>query len=166
MVFMTINRAANEVIVRMQGVSKSFPGVKALDGVDFDLRAGEVMALLGENGAGKSTLMKILSGVYQRDEGHVTVFGKEVEVGLTPRKAQELGITIIHQELNMCQHLTVAENIFLGRELRMKDGRLDNKSMNQAAAQVLERLRIDIRPTDVVGNLQLSKRQMVEIAHP
>ena len=161
---MTINRAANEVIVRMQGVSKSFPGVKALDGVDFDLRAGEVMALLGENGAGKSTLMKILSGVYQRDEGHVTVFGKEVEVGLTPRKAQELGITIIHQELNMCQHLTVAENIFLGRELRMKDGRLDNKSMNQAAAQVLERLRIDIRPTDVVGNLQLSKRQMVEIA--
>ena len=164
MVFMTINRAANEIIVRMQGVSKSFPGVKALDGVDFDLRAGEVMALLGENGAGKSTLMKILSGVYQRDEGQVTVFGKEVEVGLTPRKAQELGITIIHQELNMCQHLTVAENIFLGRELRMKDGRLDNKSMNQAAAQVLERLRIDIRPTDVVGNLQLSKRQMVEIA--
>ncbi len=161
---MTINRAANEIIVRMQGVSKSFPGVKALDGVDFDLRAGEVMALLGENGAGKSTLMKILSGVYQRDEGQVTVFGKEVEVGLTPRKAQELGITIIHQELNMCQHLTVAENIFLGRELRMKDGRLDNKSMNQAAAQVLERLRIDIRPTDVVGNLQLSKRQMVEIA--
>ena len=161
---MTTNRAANEIIVRMQGVSKSFPGVKALDGVDFDLRAGEVMALLGENGAGKSTLMKILSGVYQRDEGQVTVFGKEVEIGLTPRKAQELGITIIHQELNMCQHLTVAENIFLGRELRMKDGRLDNKSMNQAAAQVLERLRIDIRPTDVVGNLQLSKRQMVEIA--
>ncbi len=161
---MTINRAANEVIVRMQGVSKSFPGVKALDGVDFDLRAGEVMALLGENGAGKSTLMKILSGVYQRDEGQVTVFGKEVEIGLTPRKAQELGITIIHQELNMCQHLTVAENIFLGRELRMKDGRLDNKAMNQASAQVLERLRIDIRPTDVVGNLQLSKRQMVEIA--
>lgn len=161
---MTINRAANEIIVRMQGVSKSFPGVKALDGVDFDLRAGEVMALLGENGAGKSTLMKILSGVYQRDEGQVTVFGKEVEIGLTPRKAQELGITIIHQELNMCQHLTVAENIFLGRELRMKDGRLDNKAMNQASAQVLERLRIDIRPTDVVGNLQLSKRQMVEIA--
>jgi len=164
MVFMTTNRAANEIIVRMQGVSKSFPGVKALDGVDFDLRAGEVMALLGENGAGKSTLMKILSGVYQRDEGQVTVFGKEVEIGLTPRKAQELGITIIHQELNMCQHLTVAENIFLGRELRMKDGRLDNKAMNQASAQVLERLRIDIRPTDVVGNLQLSKRQMVEIA--
>ena len=161
---MTTNRAANEIIVRMQGVSKSFPGVKALDGVDFDLRAGEVMALLGENGAGKSTLMKILSGVYQRDEGQVTVFGKEVEIGLTPRKAQELGITIIHQELNMCQHLTVAENIFLGRELRMKDGRLDNKAMNQASAQVLERLRIDIRPTDVVGNLQLSKRQMVEIA--
>jgi len=164
MVFMPEHYAPGEYIVRMQGVSKSFPGVKALDDVDFDLRAGEVLALLGENGAGKSTLMKILSGVYQRDAGQVTVFGKDVEVGLTPRKAQELGITIIHQELNMCQHLTVAENIFLGRELKTRDGRLDNKAMNKAAQQVLDRLRIDIRPTDVVGDLQLSKRQMVEIA--
>ena len=154
----------NDCIVQMQGVSKSFPGVKALDKVDFQLKKGEVMALLGENGAGKSTLMKILSGVYQRDEGAVSVFGKDIDVNLTPRKAQDLGITIIHQELNMCQHLTVAENIFLGRELLTRDGRLDDKGMNQAAERVLQRLRIDIRATDVVGSLQLSKRQMVEIA--
>lgn len=154
----------NDCIVQMQGVSKSFPGVKALDKVDFQLKKGEVMALLGENGAGKSTLMKILSGVYQRDEGAVSVFGKDIDVNLTPRKSQDLGITIIHQELNMCQHLTVAENIFLGRELLTRDGRLDDKGMNQAAERVLQRLRIDIRATDVVGSLQLSKRQMVEIA--
>lgn len=154
----------NDCIVQMQGVSKSFPGVKALDKVDFQLKKGEVMALLGENGAGKSTLMKILSGVYQRDEGAVSVFGKDIDVNLTPRKSQDLGITIIHQELNMCQHLTVAENIFLGRELLTCDGRLDDKGMNQAAERVLQRLRIDIRATDVVGSLQLSKRQMVEIA--
>lgn len=158
------NYEPNDCIVQMQGVSKSFPGVKALDNVDFLLKKGEVLALLGENGAGKSTLMKILSGVYQRDEGAVSVFGKDIEVNLTPRKAQDLGITIIHQELNMCQHLTVAENIFLGRELRTRDGRLDDKAMNQAAERVLQRLRIDIRAADVVGNLQLSKRQMVEIA--
>lgn len=152
------------VIVRMEGISKSFPGVKALDRVDFDLRAGEVMALLGENGAGKSTLMKILSGVYQRDEGRVTVFDREVEANLTPRGAQDLGITMIHQELNMCNHLTVAENIFLGREIKRPDGRLDNREMNRLSKQVLERLGIDIRPTDILGNLQLSKQQMVEIA--
>lgn len=158
------NDEPNDCIVQMQGVSKSFPGVKALDKVDFQLKKGEVLALLGENGAGKSTLMKILSGVYQRDEGAVSVFGKDIEVNLTPRKAQDLGITIIHQELNMCQHLTVAENIFLGRELLTRDGRLDDKAMNRAAELVLQRLRIDIRATDVVGSLQLSKRQMVEIA--
>ena len=158
------NDEPNDCIVQMQGVSKSFPGVKALDKVDFQLKKGEVMALLGENGAGKSTLMKILSGVYQRDEGAVSVFGKDIDVNLTPRKSQDLGITIIHQELNMCQHLTVAENIFLGRELLTRDGRLDDKGMNQAAERVLQRLRIDIRATDVVGSLQLSKRQMVEIA--
>ena len=158
------NDEPNDCIVQMQGVSKSFPGVKALDNVDFQLKKGEVMALLGENGAGKSTLMKILSGVYQRDEGAVSVFGKDIDVNLTPRKSQDLGITIIHQELNMCQHLTVAENIFLGRELLTRDGRLDDKGMNQAAERVLQRLRIDIRATDVVGSLQLSKRQMVEIA--
>ena len=107
----------NERIVSMEGICKSFPGVKALDHVNFELRAGEVMALLGENGAGKSTLMKVLSGVYERDEGRLEIFGKEYG-NLTPKLAQEVGVAIIHQELNMCRHLSVAENIFLGRERR------------------------------------------------
>ena len=120
-----------QTIVRMKGISKAFPGVKALDQVDFDLRSGEVLALLGENGAGKSTLMKILSGVYQRDEGKLEIFGQDVEMGMGPRRAQELGVAIIHQELNMCRHLTVAENIFLGREICDKAGRLNTREMNR-----------------------------------
>ena len=92
----------NEVIVSMNHISKSFPGVKALDDVHFELRSGEVMALLGENGAGKSTLMKILSGVYTRDDGTMEIFGKEYG-DLTPKQAQEVGVAIIHQELNMCR---------------------------------------------------------------
>ena len=107
----------NKVIVSMDNISKSFPGVKALDHVKFELRSGEVMALLGENGAGKSTLMKILSGVYTRDEGTMEIFGKSYE-DLTPKQAQAAGVAIIHQELNMCRHLTVAENMFLGREIK------------------------------------------------
>lgn len=94
----------NETIVLLDHISKSFPGVKALDNVHFELRSGEVMALLGENGAGKSTLMKILSGVYTRDEGTMQIFGKECG-NLTPKQAQEMGVAIIHQELNMCRHL-------------------------------------------------------------
>lgn len=104
-----------EVIVSMHNIVKTFPGVKALDNVHFELRSGEVMALLGENGAGKSTLMKIMSGVYTRDGGTVELFGKEYG-DLTPKMAQEIGVAIIHQELNMCRHLSVAENMFLGRE--------------------------------------------------
>ena len=117
----------NETIVSMEGICKSFPGVKALDHVRFDLRAGEVMALLGENGAGKSTLMKILSGVYERDKGRMEIFGKEYG-NLTPKLAQEVGVAIIHQELNMCKHLSVAENMFLGRE-RKKGVILSNGEM-------------------------------------
>lgn len=104
-----------EDIVRMQNIIKTFPGVKALDDVSFYLKSGEVMALLGENGAGKSTLVKILSGVYPRDGGTIEVFGDNIRE-MTTQKAKDLGVAIIHQELNMCQHLTVAENIFLGRE--------------------------------------------------
>lgn len=152
----------DEYIVEVEGVSKSFPGVKALDHACFNLKAGEVVALLGENGAGKSTLMKILSGVYPKDEGVVRVFGEQVE-SCTPKKAQELGIAIIHQELNMCQHLTVAENIYLGREL-MRGNRLDKKAMNRGAAELLARLNIDISPETVIGELAVSKQQMVEIA--
>lgn len=152
----------NEVIVSMQGISKSFPGVKALDNVRFELRSGEVMALLGENGAGKSTLMKILSGVYTRDAGTIEIFGKSYG-DLTPKQAQAVGVAIIHQELNMCRHLTVAENMFLGREI-YKGFMLDNVAMEREAARVLGELKIDISPRQVVGDLPVSKQQMVEIA--
>ena len=152
----------NETIVSMKGICKTFPGVKALDQVDFELRSGEVMALLGENGAGKSTLMKILSGVYTRDSGSLTIFGREYG-NLTPKQAQTAGVAIIHQELNMCKHLSVAENIFLGREMT-RGGVLSNTEMEQEARRILEELNIDISPEQVVGDLTISKQQMVEIA--
>ena len=153
---------SGEYIVELDHVSKTFPGVKALDDVHFRLKAGEVMALLGENGAGKSTLMKILSGVYTRDSGTMKIFGETVET-MTPKRAQELGIAIIHQELNMCRHLTVAENMFLGRE-KHNGVIVSQREMNREAAKILESLEIDLSPTTVVGDLQVSKQQMVEIA--
>ena len=151
-----------EYIVELENICKSFPGVKALDNVHFHLKAGEVMALLGENGAGKSTLMKVLSGVHNKDSGTIRIFGQEVD-NMNPKRAQELGVAIIHQELNMCQHLTVAENMFLGRE-RRKGVMLSQKEMNAEAARVLKSLDIDLDPTTMVGSLQVSKQQMVEIA--
>lgn len=153
----------SDCIVKMEHVSKSFPGVKALDDVSFYLNSGEVMALLGENGAGKSTLMKILSGVYTRDEGTLEVMGHPVQEQLTPKKAQELGVAIIHQELNMCGHLTVAENIFLGRE-KTRLGVLSQDEMNKEAQKILDDLKIDIKPTTIISDLPVSKQQMVEIA--
>lgn len=153
-----------QTIVEMKHICKSFYGIRALDDVSFDLRRGEVMALLGENGAGKSTLVKIMSGVYTRDSGEMKLFGQNIEGDLSPKKAQELGITIIHQELNMCRHLTVAQNIFLGREL-CKGRLLDEREMNRRTRKVLKALKIDdITPDTVVGDLQVSKQQMVEIA--
>ena len=133
-----------------------------MDNVKFELRSGEVMALLGENGAGKSTLMKILSGVYTRDSGTMSIFGKEYE-DLTPKQAQEVGVAIIHQELNMCKHLSVAENMFLGREKRGKLI-LKNTEMEEEAKRILDDLKIDINPKQAVGELPVSKQQMVEIA--
>lgn len=153
-----------EVVVSMRHIHKSFPGVKALDDVQLTLREGEVMALLGENGAGKSTLMKILSGVYTRDSGELIIMGKTVENDFNTKKAQELGVAIIHQELNMCQHLTVAENMFLGREL-IKNGHLDNKEMNRRAKEQLREMRIhDINPDTEMSQLPVGKQQMVEIS--
>lgn len=152
----------NEIIVSMKNICKTFPGVKALDHVNFELRSGEVMALLGENGAGKSTLMKVLSGVYTRDEGFLEIFGKEYG-DLTPKQAQEAGVAIIHQELNMCSHLSVAENMFLGREIS-KGLSLNNAKMEAEAKKILDDLKIDIDPKQTVGDLPVSKQQMVEIA--
>ena len=159
---MQMEQYSGEYIVELDHVSKIFPGVKALDDVHFRLKAGEVMALLGENGAGKSTLMKILSGVYTLDSGTMKIFGENVN-GMNPKKAQELGVAIIHQELNMCRHLTVAENMFLGRE-KHKGVVVSQKEMNEEARAILKSLDIDIDPTTIVGELQVSKQQMVEIA--
>jgi len=149
-------------LLELSGISKSFPGVKALDDVSFNLKAGEVHALLGENGAGKSTLMKIISGIYNRDSGSYRLDDAEIEA-LTPRSAQALGIAIIHQELNMCTDLTVAENMFLGRE-SVARGVIRQNDMNRQAKAILDQLKIDIDPRTVVKKLPVSKQQMVEIA--
>ena len=154
----------SEYAVSMEHINKSFPGVKALDDVHLHLKSGRVMALLGENGAGKSTLMKILSGVYTRDSGDITVFGQKIEGDLDTKSAQALGIAIIHQELNMCKDLTVADNMFLGREI-IKGGRLDTAEMNRQAEEQLAKLGIhDLKADTVVGDLPVGRQQMVEIA--
>lgn len=152
----------SNIVVKMNHITKTFPGVKALDDVQLELREGQVTALLGENGAGKSTLVKILSGVYQKDSGSIEVFGKEYK-DITPNKAKSLGISIIHQELNMCNDLTVYQNIFLGREI-IKYGILDNNEMIRVSKEILNKLKIDIDPESTVSTLPVSKQQMVEIA--
>ena len=152
-----------DTIVKMENISKSFSGVMALQNVNLELKSGEVLALLGENGAGKSTLVKILSGVYTRDSGTIEVFGKKIDE-MTTSAARQLGIAIIHQELNLCSHLTVAENIFLGREIVKKAGVLDSAKMNAESKKILDSLKIDIAPETLVGDLAVSKQQMVEIA--
>ncbi len=152
----------SDYIVELDNVCKSFPGVKALDNVSFRLKSGEILALLGENGAGKSTLMKILSGVYTKDSGTMKIFGNTIDT-MDPVKAQEMGIAIIHQELNMCDHLTIAQNIFLGREMTRKCI-LSDEDMNREAKRILSRLNMDIDPETLVGDLSVSKQQMVEIA--
>lgn len=151
-----------EVILTMKEIDKSFPGVHALDHVNLEIRKGEVLALMGENGAGKSTLMKVLTGIYSKDSGSIVFEGKEVEFA-NPREAQDAGIVIVHQELNMLSHLTVAQNIFIGRE--MMNGKLINDSkMNQEAKKLFDQLNIDIDPTEKMGNLTVGKQQMCEIA--
>ncbi len=151
-----------EVILTMQGIDKSFPGVHALDHVNFEVRRGEVHALMGENGAGKSTLMKILTGIYSKDSGTITYEGKEVEFS-SPREAQDAGIVIVHQELNMVNHLTVAQNIFIGRE-PMKGLRIDDAKMIRDSRALFDMLGIDIDPRDKMSTLTVGKQQMCEIA--
>ena len=151
-----------EVILTMKGIDKSFPGVHALDHVDLEVRKGEVLALMGENGAGKSTLMKVLTGIYKKDSGTITYEGKEVEFANT-REAQDSGIVIVHQELNMLGHLTVAQNIFIGREFK-KGVRIDDKKMNEEAKKLFDRMHIDIDPRETMNHLTVGKQQMCEIA--
>lgn len=151
-----------ETILTMKEIDKSFPGVHALDHVNFEVKKGEVHALMGENGAGKSTLMKVLTGIYTKDSGSITFEGKEVEFHNT-REAQDAGIVIVHQELNMLGHLTVAQNIFIGREFK-RGIRIDDKKMNDEAAKLFQKLHIDIDPTETMSNLTVGKQQMCEIA--
>lgn len=151
-----------DLILTMKGIDKTFPGVHALNNVDFDLYKGEVHALMGENGAGKSTLMKVLTGIYKKDSGTITYEGKTVEFN-NPREAQEAGIVIVHQELNFLGHLTVAQNIFIGREY-MKGNRIDDDRMIEEAARLFQRMGVDIDPTDKMSNLTVGKQQMCEIA--
>ena len=151
-----------EVILTMKDIDKSFPGVHALDHVNFEVKRGEVHALMGENGAGKSTLMKVLTGIYTKDSGTITYEGKDIEFHNT-REAQDAGIVIVHQELNMLGHLTVAQNIFIGREFK-KGIKIDDKKMNEEAKKLFDRLHIDIDPTETMANLTVGKQQMCEIA--
>ncbi len=152
----------SDTILRMQGIQKYFPGVHALDDVHFELNAGEVHALVGENGAGKSTLMKVLTGIYQKDGGTIELYGKPTEI-LSPKDAQDKGICIIHQELNLMRDLTVAENIFIGRE-PTSGVFLDKKEQNRRTTELLDSLDIKIAPTTLVKTLTVAKQQMVEIA--
>jgi ribose transport system ATP-binding protein len=148
----------------MEGIHKSFPGVQALSDAQFELHHGEVHALVGENGAGKSTLMKILGGIYHKDAGRILLEGREVDIN-NPHIAQNLGISIIHQELNLMPHLTVAQNIFIGREPRARlPFILDDKTTNQKAEQLFAMLNLELDPNTKVADLTVAKQQMVEIA--
>ena len=154
----------NEALVSMKGIDKSFPGVRALDTCELELRAGEVLALVGENGAGKSTMMKVLSGIYAKDAGTITYKGKEVEIP-SPKAAQNLGISMIHQELNLMNHLTIAQNIFIGREPKRFGGAfLDEKALNQQTEELFARMHLDLDPRMKVADISVAKQQMVEIA--
>ena len=149
-------------LLRVQGVSKRFPGVNALTQVSFDTIGGEVHALVGENGAGKSTLMKILAGVYQPDEGQLFWDGSPIHFR-TPAEAQKAGISIIYQEFNLLPHLTVAENILLNREPRNRLGFVSWKAMNRQARELLATLETDIDPETPLNDLTVAQQQLVEI---
>ena len=137
---------SDKIVLSMKNISKSFPGVKALSNVDFTLREGEIHALMGENGAGKSTLIKVLTGVYGFEEGQIVMEGNRTIVNNSPQDAQKNGISTVYQEVNLCPNLTVAENLFIGREPR-KCGMIDWRTMNRKSAEVLKSLDINVSPT-------------------
>jgi ribose transport system ATP-binding protein len=155
--------AAMSALLQMRGIAKRYPGVVALDGVDLEVLPGEVHVLLGENGAGKSTLMKILAGAVRRDAGSIEIEGRPAALE-RPREAQARGISIIYQEFNLVPGLTVAENIYLGREPRAWPGLIAQARMTRAARQLLGRLGVDIDAGAIVGQLGVAEQQMVEVA--
>jgi ribose transport system ATP-binding protein len=152
----------SQVLLSVSGVSKGFPGVQALNNVSLEVSAGEVLVLVGENGAGKSSLMKILSGIYTKDSGQILIDGEEVEI-TSPLHAQQLGITIIHQEMNLMDHLSVAQNIWIGREPSIA-GMLSERKLNKQTVEFLDGIGIDISAKALVGSLSVAQQQMVEIA--
>jgi len=149
-------------ILEMKGIHKSFPGVKALSGVDFRLFKGEVHAVMGQNGAGKSTLVKVMTGVHRQDSGELLLEGRPIRPD-SPLAAQRLGISTVYQEINLCPNLSVAENIFIGRQ-PMKLGRIDWKEMNGRAQGLLRRLNIAVDVTQVLSSYSIAIQQMVAIA--
>lgn len=153
----------HDILLEATGITKTFPGVKALDDVSLTLRRGRLTALLGENGAGKSTLMNIIAGVFPADAGEVKLSGDVVRFS-NPRQAREAGVAMIFQELNLVSNLTVAENIFLGREPLNRLGLIDSVAMNRQAALLLEQLDLTVAPTTPLGNLRVGQQQIVEIA--
>ena len=154
---------ANDYILTMEGISKAFPGVQALENVDFALKRGEIHCLVGENGAGKSTLIKVLTGVNRQEAGKVVLDGQEIHTR-DPQHAQILGISTVYQEINLCSNLTVAENILIGRE-PMKFGRIDWAKTNAEALNILKRfLDVDIDVTKPLGRYTVAIQQMVAIA--
>lgn len=150
------------IVLSMKNINKSFPGVKALSNVDFFLRKGEIHALMGENGAGKSTLIKVLTGVYELDSGNINVAGKSI-INHSPNEAQNNGISTVYQEINLCPNLSVAENLFIGREPR-KFGLIDWKTMQRKSKEVLNDLKIEIDPTKLLDECSLAVQQMIAIA--
>jgi len=152
-----------EVVLKAQNIYKSFPGVKALSGVSFELYKGEVHVLLGENGAGKSTLMKIISGLYSIDEGELFIEGKKVNIRNT-KDSQDLGVAIIYQEFNLIPHLTVAQNIFLNREPKKKNGSIDKARMIEESRALLQYINANVDPNAKIHTLGVAQQQMVEVA--
>lgn len=150
-------------ILHMEDVRKSFGQVKALKTANLNLQAGEVHALMGENGAGKSTLMKILTGIHAKDHGTITYLGKEIEFK-NPKEAMDAGVVIVHQELNMINHITVAQNIFIGREKTRLGLFTDDSAINKATQKLFDALNIKLDPKEICGNLTVGMQQMVEIA--
>ncbi len=153
---------SNNIILEMKNINKSFPGVRALQGVDFKLNKGEIHALMGENGAGKSTLIKVLTGVYEKDEGHIYIDGSDKETVIhSPQDAQRAGISTVYQEITLCPNLSVAENMYIGRT----EGATTNwKKMNQDAEKLLQSLDIPAKATQQLGSCSIAVQQMVAIA--
>lgn len=153
----------NQVLLRMKNIRKTFPGVLALDNIDFELESGEIHGMLGENGAGKSTLINVLGGIYIPDRGEIIINGQKTQINGV-KDAQEAGIAVIHQELVLVPHMSIAENVFLGREIKSPAGLVDKKRMERESVEILKRVGLEISPSVPVRSLSVAQQQMVEIA--